>query len=291
MKNKNIGLVLSWWGVNWFVYVWIMKYLEEQWITPKIVWGTSVWSIFWAMISAWYTWVEMRNYVIELEVRINEVKDINWKNISKSTFTANINHTNWLIKWNRIKWEISNLLKTKWISKFNDLIIPYYLHIVDLNTAEDICISSLDDKYKNKWVLDYIRASFSIPWVFPPYEIEGKYYVDWWVRSNYPILSAPEIAFKNNIELDAVISINIFPEFNKEDNFQEESFLEIMMRSISISILDQYDSDTKIFKEKYSNIEYIPININKIFKDSILTAKISDAIDYGYNEIKSQLEK
>lgn len=291
MKDKNIWLVLSWWGVNGFVYVWVMKYLQEQWITPKIVWWTSVWSIFWAMISAWYTWEEMRDYVIDLEKRITNVKDVNWKNISKSTFTVNINHINWLIKWNKIKSEIKNLLNNKWISKFKDLVIPYYLHIVNLNTAEDLCISSLDEKYSNKGVLDYIRASISIPWVFAPYEIEWKYYVDWWVRSNYPILSAPEISLENNIKLDTVISVNIFPDFEENDKFQNESFLEIMMRSISISILDQYDADTQVFKEKYWNIEFIPVNIKKIFKNSILTAKISDAIDYGYNEIKNQLTK
>lgn len=290
MKDKNIWLVLSWWWVNWFIYVWVMKYLQEQWITPKIVWWTSVGSIFWAMISAWYTWEEMRDYVIDLENRIKDVKDVNWKNISKSTFTININHINWLIKWNKIKSEIKKLLKDKWIHTFKDLKIPYYLHIVDLNTADDICVSSIDNKYKDKEVLDYIRASISIPWVFPPYEIEGRYYVDWWVRSNYPVLSAPEIAINNNIELDTVISVNIFPDFDENDNFQNESFLEIMMRSISISILDQYDADTKVFKEKYSNIELIPIDIKKIFKNSLLTAKISQAIDYWYDEIKKHLE-
>jgi len=289
MKDKNIWLVLSWWGVNGFVYVWIMKYLEEKWIKPVIVWWTSVGSIFWALISAWYSWKELERYVLDIEKRIKSIKDINWKNISKSTLTANINHTSWLIKWDKIKKEISDLLNNKNIKTFWDCKIPYYLHIVDLNTAEDICISSLDNINKEKKLLEYIRASISIPWVFTPYEIDWNFYVDWWVRSNYPILSIAEIAEKNNLKLDKVLSINIFWDYSKEDNFQNESFLEIMMRSISISILDQYDADTQVFREKYSDIELININIKKIFKNSILTAKISDAIDYWYNEIKRQL--
>jgi len=290
MKNKNIWLVLSGWGVNGFVYVGVMKYLEEKGIKPVIIWWTSVGSIFGALISAWYSWKEMENYVSDLENRMKWFKDVNWKNISKTTVTANINHTTWLIKWDKIKVEIWKLLEAKNIKTFLDLKTPFYLHTVNINTAEDVCVSSLSNQYKNKNVLEYIRASISIPWVFEPYEIDWKYFVDWWVRSNYPVLSLPKIAKENNIKIDKVLAINIFPEFSEEDNFHKESFLEILLRSISISILDQYDADTEVFVEKYKDIELINININKIFKNAILTAKITDAIDYWYNEIKRQLE-
>jgi predicted acylesterase/phospholipase RssA len=90
MKNKNIWLVLSWWWINWFVYVGVIKYLEEKWIKPIIVWWTSIGSVFWAMISAWYKYKEIKNYVLDLEKRIKNIKYINWKNISKSTITAKI---------------------------------------------------------------------------------------------------------------------------------------------------------------------------------------------------------
>jgi len=289
MKNKKIWLVLSWWWVNWFIYIGAMKFLQENWISPVLVWWTSVWSIFSAMISAGYSWQEMRDYTLDLEKRMKNIKDINWKEISKSVLLMNIDNVRWILKWNKTKEEIWTLLKRKNILKFKDLNIPYFLHMVNLNTAEDVLIHSLDKNILNKEVLNYIRASISLPWVFTPVEIDNKFFIDWWIRSNYPILSSVKIAKENNIKLDSVLSINIFNDYCEEDNFQNESFLEIMVRGMSISVSDQHEADNEIFIKKYPEIELINVNIKKIFKNSILTAKISDAIDYWYSQMESQL--
>lgn len=290
MKNSNIWLVFSWWWVNWFVYVWVIKYLQEKWITPKVVWWTSVWSVFASLVSAWYTWEELYEYSLNLEKRIKTIKDVNWWSISKSTLKFDFNNTNWLLKWEKIYNEIKTLLENKNIKTFSDLKIPYYLHIVNINTWKDYCVDSLDKNNKDKNLIDYIRASISIPWIFKPHEIDWEYYVDGWLKSNYPILSSAKICKNNDIVLDKIVNISIMEDFSRHDNYQNESFIEILLRSISISIQDQYESDTKLFKERHQDIELVNIEIKKIFKNSLLTAKISQAIDYWYNEIKKHLE-
>jgi hypothetical protein len=100
------------------------------------------------------------------------------------------------------------------------------------------------------------------------------------LKSNYPILSSAKICKNNNIVLDKIVNISIMEDFSRHDNYQNESFIEILLRSISISIQDQYESDTKLFKERHQDIELVNIEIKKIFKNSLLTAKISQAIDY-----------
>lgn len=287
---KNCGLVLSWWWVNGFVYIWMMKYLEEVWIKPKIVWGTSVWAVFSAMISAWFTREEMLDYALELEKDMKKVKDIDWKKISKWTMTANLKHINWLIKWDNIKSEIANLLKSKSINSFSKMKIPYFLHMVELDSWEDIRVFSENSKYQDKNPVDFIRGSISIPWIFKPHKIWSKYYIDWGAKSNYPVLSVKELALENWIEIDTVLSINIIPDFEHWDKCHKDSFIEIMLKAMSISIFDQYESDMDRFKIKYPETKLVNVWIKKIFKNSILTANISEAIEYWYLETKKQLE-
>lgn len=291
MENKNIWIVFSGWWVNGFIYSWIIKYLEEKNIKPVIVWWTSVWSIFSLLIAAWYKYEEILEYINELEKRIHTIKDVDWSSISKSTLRLSLDKTKSLLKWKKIEEELKKILKLKNIKTFNDLNIPYFLHKVDINTWEDICVSSIHDKYKDKNIFDYIRASISIPWIFKPYCIDWSHYIDWGIRSNYPMLSLVDIALNNNIKLDKVISISLIEEKSKDLDYHNKSFFNILLRSIDLSIQDQLDSDAKLFNEKYPDIELVNIKLDKIFKWSMLTAEISKALDYWYEQIKKHLEK
>lgn len=46
--------------------------------------------------------------------------------------------------------ELKKILKNKNIDTFTDLKIPYFLHKVNINNGDDVCVFSLDDKYKEK---------------------------------------------------------------------------------------------------------------------------------------------
>lgn len=290
LQNKKVWVVFSWWWVNGFLYAWIIKYLEEQNITPVIVWWTSIGSIFSLLLSIWYTYNEILEYINDLETRIDKIKDIDWKSISKSTLRLSLHDTKALLKWKKAEFELKKILKWRDINTFTDLKIPYFLHKVNINNWKDVCVFSNDEKYKEKNIIDYIRASISLPWVFKPHFVDGGYYIDWWIRSNFPILSCAKLAQNYDISVDTILSINIMEDYSDDLDFHNTSFLDILLRSVNIAIHDQHDSDTKLFKEKYSNIELIDIKIPKIFKSSILTAEISKAIDYWYNQIKNYLE-
>lgn len=88
-------------------YAWIIKYLEEQGIKPVIVWWTSIGSIFSLLLAGWYEYEKILEYINDLESRIDTIKDIDWKSISKSTLKLSLNDTKAL--WNEKNW--------KWIKK------------------------------------------------------------------------------------------------------------------------------------------------------------------------------
>lgn len=290
LHNKKVWVVFSWWWVNGFLYAWIIKYLEEQGIKPVIVWWTSIGSIFSLLLAGWYEYEKILEYINDLESRIDTIKDIDWKSISKSTLKLSLNDTKALLKWKKTENELKKILKIKNIDTFTDLKIPYFLHKVNINNGDDVCVFSLDEKYKEKGVIDYLRASISLPWVFKPHFIDWAHYIDWGIRSNFPMLSCVKLAENSNIPLDVVLSVNIMENYSDNLDYQNASFLDILLRSINIAIQDQHDSDTKLFKKRYPHIELMDLKIQKIFTSSLLTAEVSKAIDYWYNQIKNYLE-
>lgn len=42
--------------------------------------------------------------------------------------------------------------------------------------------------FKSWKLIDALRASISLPGIFKPYEIDHIKYIDWWLKSNLPVL-------------------------------------------------------------------------------------------------------
>lgn len=79
--------------------------------------------------------------------------------------------------------------------------------------------------------------------------------------------------------MDELISVNVLEKFNPSDSFENESFLEIMMRSMAIAIQDQYESDVEIFRMENRDVRFRTIDVWKPFKNSLLTGPITKAVD------------
>lgn len=69
------------------------------------------------------------------------------------------------------------------MQRLEDAAIPLHVVAADVLTGQDVLLSKGD-------AIDAIVASASIPGVFPPVEIEGRYYVDGGVLNNTPISHA-----------------------------------------------------------------------------------------------------
>lgn len=285
MVGEKFWLTFSWGWINWFAYLGVIKYLEESNLKPSIIWWTSIWAILWVLIAAWYTYSDLEKEVFELEKRIKKIKDFNWKRLTKSFFTWNLKHSQGLILWNKIKLEIENLLRRKWIYKFSDLKIPFYLQMVNLNTWENLCVCSLDPEFKEKDPVEYVRASFSMPWLFTPYEIDWEHYFDWGVKANSPILSFPVLNERFSLWSKELLALNVKKDFSKDDSYEKQHFINIWFRSISMLVDQQYDFSKKEFLFEYPSYTLKELNIWELYKDSIMDWKVSEIIEYWYANV------
>lgn len=187
-KNKKYWLALWWWAARWFAHIWLIKFLEEEGVEISEVSWTSMWSIVAACFAVWKKSDEIEK--ISSEINFLKLIDFDLKK--------------WIFKWEKV---YKKLFEIFWDEKIENCKIPLKIIASDVNFWEKFIFE--------EWrIIDAIRASISIPWVFSPFEKDWKNLVDWWILNNLPIevLSSEdviacsvlrdlkrEVKFKNNI--------------------------------------------------------------------------------------------
>lgn len=164
MSNKDFktGIVLSGGGTRGFAHLGVLQALEEHGIKPEIISGVSAGSI----VGVFYADGKSPGEILHL---FGSKKIFDY-------FDFTIPRTG-LVKMTGFEKTLSKHLDAH---TFEDLKIPLQVFAVNMNTAE----------YKRFDTGDLIRAvkaSSSIPFLFPPTEIDGEYYCDGGVVNNFPI--------------------------------------------------------------------------------------------------------
>lgn len=177
--KKKYSLALWWWAARWLVHIWVIKYLTQNNIEIIEVAWVSMGAIIAALFSIWKSTDE----IIEFAKSINYLKLIDFQLSS------------WIVLWDKIYKKLETIFLDK---KIEDQKIK--LKIVATN------IISWRKKVFTEWkIVDALRASISLPWIFIPYEINGELYVDWWITNNLPI---EILNWKNIIAVTALRKIN-----------------------------------------------------------------------------------
>lgn len=159
--KKKYSLALWWWSALWLSHIWVIKYLEDNNIEIKEISGTSMWAIIASFYSIW----KNSDFMIEFTKSINFLKLIDF------------DLKNWLLKWDKIYEKLEDIF---WDKKIEQLEIK--LKIVATN------IESWEKTVFEKWkIVDAIRASISLPWIFKPHKIWHSIYIDWWIICNLPV--------------------------------------------------------------------------------------------------------
>lgn len=159
--KKQYSLALWWWAAIWLWHIWVIKYIEEKNI--KI---TEIsWTSMWAVIASFYAIWKSSSYMEKFAKEINYFKLLDF-NLKKG-----------LLKGNKI---FKLLEKEFWNIKIEDLDVK--LKIVATN------IETWEKKIFENWkIIDAVRSSISLPWIFSPHIIDNNNYVDWWILNNLPI--------------------------------------------------------------------------------------------------------
>ena len=255
---KKISLALWGWSARWFAHIWVLKYLEEKEIGIDEISGTSMWAIIWAMIA-----IRMKsNEILDFTKELNFLK------------LVDIDLKTWLLKWNKIEKKMAIVF---WDKRIEDCKIP--LKIIATN------IEKSESKVFESWkIVDAIRASISLPWVFIPKEIEWESYVDWWIMMNLPI----EVLNWVNILAVSALKINTW-KIVKEKSFLwikiKTGFLknnyEIIKRSVIAMMKVNEDNSLRTV---WKNITLIRPDFWKL--DIIDFGKVDEFVEIGYEECK-----
>ena len=263
-KNKTMkkyALALWWWAARWFAHIWVLKYLEEKNIEIEEISWTSMWAIIWAMIAIWMKSEEIRSFA----------KSINFLKLADFDFKTG------LLKWEKIEKKFEEVF---WDKKIEETKIP--LKIIATN------IESAEIKIFKTWkIIDALRASFSLPWIFIPKEIEGQSYVDWWIMMNLPIeaLDWKEVLAISALKINTwkIVKDKKFLGLNLKTWFFKNNY-EIIKRSVVLMMKVNEDNS---LKTAWKNITFLKPDFKEL--DIMDFNKVDEFVEMGYECVKGKI--
>ena len=263
-KNKTMKkyvLALWWWAARWFAHIWVLKYLEEKNIEIEEISWTSMWAIIWAMIAIWMKSEEIRSFA----------KSINFLKLADFDFKTG------LLKWKKIEKKIEEIF---WDKKIEETKIP--LKIIATN------IESAEIKIFKTWkIIEALRASFSLPWIFIPKEIEGQSYVDWWIMMNLPIeaLDWKEVLAISALKINTwkIVKDKKFLGLNLKTWFFKNNY-EIIKRSVVLMMKVNEDNS---LKTAWKNITFLKPDFKEL--DIMDFNKVDEFVEMGYECVKGKI--
>ena len=282
----SIGLCLSGGSVKGAAHIGVLQALEEEGIKIDYISGCSSGSIVASLYAIGYKPIEIlyifKNYCKYIT---DYDKMIPFKIIGMA-FTGKLKLKG-LAKGNSLECIMKDFCSNKNITNINEVKMPIAIPTVDIKTGEIIYFTnqeilnnsrSYDDTptYETSANLaDVIRASTSLPCVFEPKCINGRYLIDGGVRMNTPV----EILKKMNA--DKVLAVTF--DDNKKCVINNLNIVDVTLKSFDI-MGHELECD-EIEKADYN----LSIKLNDV---SLLECnKISYAANIGYIETKKQIEK
>lgn len=173
-NKKRIGLALGGGGARGLAHIGVLKVLEKENIRIDMIAGTSMGAIIGALYSA-----EPNIKKIEKEVLDEKISSLLDYTISSKGIIKGKKIEEFLQK------KLGNL-------EFKDLRIPLHVTAYDIENNQEIIFSRGN-------VAKAVRASISIPGIFPPVENQGKILVDGGIKDPIPSEILKEKKVKNII--------------------------------------------------------------------------------------------
>jgi NTE family protein len=160
--KPKIGLALSGGAARGLAHIGVIKVLQEEKIKISCVAGASVGSLMGALFAAGMPWSEMAQ----------AARQFKWKDLAQLTLSPL-----GLAKHAKLKQIIDRLIGGK---RFEDLPLPFAAVAVDIGSGREVVLRSGS-------VAEAVRASSSIPGIFEPTVIDGRYLVDGGLLNNLPV--------------------------------------------------------------------------------------------------------
>ena len=259
---KNI--VLSGGGFKCWAYIGVLQTLEEYHINVEQIIGVSAGGVFGLFYILGIKWDFLLDFFMDLNFK--ELYDIDIDNIliQQSVF-AGIKFTE-IIK-EIISYSIDPDITFKELYRYSK--IKFTVNALNItNSVLEYFNYSLTPDIK---VIDAVRASCSLPIIFPPYCIGESFYYDGGICNNCPIELVDEvdsISFdvsfykdKNNSNMKLIDLLNclitISNKSNKKENFNIYNILDSSFQNESINLNQSRDDIFNIYMNGYLNSKEI----------------------------------
>ncbi|MDR0876501.1 MAG: patatin-like phospholipase family protein [Treponema sp.] len=249
-KRPKIALVLSGGAALGFAHVGFLKVLEEVGIPIDCIIGTSMGSLIGALYAAGYSPGDIERLAAATnwsEMFLNEgvVRDAALPGDTIPNFTLNfdkkgVGKSKGIFTDQNLTLLFSELMyKVSWNQDFAALPVPFRTNAVDIVAGEAVTLD-------HGALYRAMRASMSIPIVFPPVAMNGTYYVDGGIRNNNPIDLAREWGADIIIDIDVGSFVAKTPEeINSIDIIVDQS-IRLIQSTNYISNLAIGDEDFRL---------------------------------------------
>jgi NTE family protein len=182
-SKVKIGLALGGGAARGLSHIGVLKVLDEQGIYPDVIAGTSIGAMVGALYAYGYKASEIEQLVLGMD----------WK---KLVYLADITMSfNSLFKGKRV---ISLLKSILGDLTFSQLKCDFACVATDIINGEQVVLH-------NGSLVEAVRASISLPGIFTPVEVEGRYLVDGGLVNTVPVSVCRQMG------AGYVIGVNVIP--------------------------------------------------------------------------------
>jgi len=273
-KNNKSILVMSGGGIRGFVFIGVIKYLEEIDILKNIntFVGTSIGGYWSILLNIGYTYNEIYSFIKSFDITMSICFDITnfFQNYSIDNCDNFVFVFKKLVEKKNINYDITLLELNKKTKKKIVLVATC------LNTKKVEYISY--ETYPEMPLYIAMRMTTCVPLLYPPIKYNNKLYLDGGLIDNFPIDFVKE-------HLNETIGINIILPVSECFNIDNIKDYISNIIDIFFVINNKYEDD--IYK---NNVYNIPVNKKNPIEMSISVEERKQLVKDGYEFIKKNFK-
>lgn len=284
--RPKIGLVLGGGGARGAAHLGVLKVIEANKVPIDFIVGTSMGAIVGGLYASGLS-------PEEIEQRINEIDWVDMfkdrpseeylsfrdkddqqrlSSVEMGVKGGNLVLPRGVMAGQKLGFELKKLtIHTVGISDFDKLNIPFRAVATDLRTGELVVL-------KKGNLAEAMRASMSIPGVWPPVELDGRILVDGFLVSNVPVEIAKEIG------ADIIIAVDVVAPPSETEKF--DTLIDVVSQMTTIFSRQNVDKSLALLGE---NDLLIHPKLKDI-KPSSFT-RMQDAITIGEESARALVDK
>lgn len=184
MSKMKIGYALGGGAARGLSHIGVLKVLHQRGISPDMIAGTSIGAIIGALYAGGYDPEDIEKIVLGLD----------WKKLA-NLVDVTLPFSG-LLQGKRVVVLLRSILGDM---TFSQLRFPFACVATDILSGEQVVIRDGD-------LVEAVRASISIPGIFTPVELSGRFLVDGGLTNSVPVSICREMG------ADFVIGVNVIPD-------------------------------------------------------------------------------